>query len=608
MSRGGGDEAGPAWPLEGGPQPVGVDADEALFDLLGQRVALPGVTVAQVLAAGVRALAGQAVAILDVDDVAERIALALRERHPFSLIRFGDGESLTLAQGLVLGPAEVLARGPFLPAGGVPIPAPQVRDGLLQGIRRADLVGIPLSRSRDYQPLFASALAAAGEALPVGRLTHSLVNYELWKHGRLAPLLAGRRVLVVGGQGQRFAEFLAAHGVTVAGVVAPFRGVTDLGPALEACAQHRFDLALVSAGVAACLLCPELSARLGVVALDFGAMADEALREGLWVPGPPSGGPLDAAAVAGVCAAAGWRVGPEFRFTAQLLQVAGPAAVHRYTLWWWQDGSVRRAAFVAKTGGEGGQLAREEDALRAVRTCSPFAVPAVHLRDARLLALTDLPGTPLGAHPRVLWEEAAFGLAALHARARRLGPDLAADRPWSWEAHTARAGAVVAEALAGAAALGPGRRPLARLLERAWSEGLRAGAPLGERTTLVHGDFRAANVLVPPRAGPLAVVDWEDAAEAPPVWDVAVLARTLPPADRDAVLAAYGEGRAAVGWPLDRAEAVHDFTVYARLGLAESLAYLLAAEERLGEPAGEGAAVAVQVTAALGRLQAYPPR
>lgn len=606
MSGGGGDGAGPAWPLEAASQPAGAAADEALFDVLGQRLALPGVTGTQVLAAGVRALARQAVAVLDVDDVAERIALALDERRPFSLIRFGDGESLTLAQGLVLTPAEVLARGPFLPAGGVPIPSPQVRDGLLQAIRRADLVGIPLSRSGDYQPLFASALAAAGVVLPVGRLTHSLINYELWKHGRLAPLLAGRRVLVVGGQGHRFAEFLATQGVTVAGVVAPFRGGADLGAALEACAQRRFDLALVSAGVSACLLCPELSARLGVVAVDFGAMADEALREGLWVPGPPPGGPLDAAAVAGVCAAAGWRAGSEFRFTAQLLQGGRPAAVHRYTLWWRQEGSVRRAAFVAKTGGEGGQLAREEGVLRAVRTCSPFAVPAVHLRDARLLALTDLPGTPLTGHPRLFWEEAAFGLAALHARACRLGPVVAADRPWSWAAHTARAGAVVTEALAGAAALGPGRRLLAGFLERAWSEGLRAGAPLGERTTLVHGDFRAANVLVPPGTGPLAVVDWEDAAEAPPVWDVAVLARTLPPADRDAVLAAYGEGRAAAGWPLDRAEAIHDFTVYARLGLCESLAYLLAAEARTGEGAGEGA-VAVQVTAALGRLRAYPP-
>ncbi len=261
---------------------MSISPDDLIFDLLGERRALAGTTARQIVQEGIRSLTQELFPILDERDVAFRIGRAIADHRPLSLIRMGDGEALSIAQGLVLSPEEVLARGPFLPHHGVPIPDFAVRDQLLAAVREADLVGIPLSRTANYQPLLASALAAANVQLDPRKLTHSLVNYTLWKTGLLEQLLLGPRVLVVGGPGQAFADVLASHGVTIAGVVAPVRGTPDIPSALDRCAEFRFDLAVVSTGVAACILCPRLSARFGAVALDFGGCADEIVRGEPW--------------------------------------------------------------------------------------------------------------------------------------------------------------------------------------------------------------------------------------------------------------------------------------------------------------------------------------
>ncbi|WP_426448795.1 GT-D fold domain-containing glycosyltransferase [Paenibacillus sp. S-38] len=249
---------------------------DAIVDLtLPFDAILPEVSIVEIVEAGVEQLRSRQFLLQSTEQIAERIQGALDRREPFSLVRVGDGEVLTLAQELALPIDEVRSKGAFLGYAGVDVPDLAARDQLAASLRAATVVGIPKLRNFTYQPLAFKALQAHGIDYRQLSLTHSLVNYYLHQQGYLGGLLRGRRVLLAGNVMKPLAEVLTENGILVSAVVTPVNGVKDIPRVMEEIRGCSFDIALVSSGIAAVTIAERIASEMGLVALDFGHLADE---------------------------------------------------------------------------------------------------------------------------------------------------------------------------------------------------------------------------------------------------------------------------------------------------------------------------------------------
>ncbi len=237
---------------------------------------LPGATAADLIELGIQQLPPEALfPLLSSVEVALSLHQAMNTGQRCSVVRLGDGELLTLAHDTIISTAEATRRGPFLLYAGVELPAPDIRNALADALRKADIVGVPESRHPSFQALLFPVLSYYG-LTPAGlRLTSSTVNYRLVEEGHLLPLLQGRKVLLIGNKAEGLAGILAASGICISGIVSPVIGARAAEQVVQMASGYAFDIALVSAGIAAVLICSELSARLGKVALDFGHMANK---------------------------------------------------------------------------------------------------------------------------------------------------------------------------------------------------------------------------------------------------------------------------------------------------------------------------------------------
>ncbi|WP_246066769.1 GT-D fold domain-containing protein [Paenibacillus koleovorans] len=255
------------------------DGVEGMIDRLipGFEV-LPEVSAEEVLAAGVEAMRGRFLHLLTPEELGGRILQALDSRSPFSVVRLGDGELLTLAQGSVLSIQQVKEQGPFLSYAGVDVPDYDARDRLVESIRLATAVGIPKLRVRNYQPLAFDVFRAHGIDYNRLLLTDSLINYYLYQSGFLKRITEGRRVLVIGNLAEKLGEVLRGGGMHVVGTISPVNGVADVPRVLEESASYEFDLAFVAAGIAAVILSQRIATDLGRVAVDFGHLANSMIK------------------------------------------------------------------------------------------------------------------------------------------------------------------------------------------------------------------------------------------------------------------------------------------------------------------------------------------
>lgn len=236
---------------------------------------LPDVAAAELIAAGVNQYAPRLARLAGPHEVAAHIYAALDAGRPLSVIRLGDGELLALAADTVLSSEEVQELAPFLPYAGVQRSTPDVRASLAEAIRRADWVGVPISRAPTFQGLLFPVLRHFAIDWSSLKLTDSTINYSL-HHSRLLPsLLQNRRVLVIGDLASELGALLQSHGVLVAGMIAPVAGYADIPRVMQRIRKHDFDLALVAAGIPAIVLCRYIADELGKVAIDFGHLANK---------------------------------------------------------------------------------------------------------------------------------------------------------------------------------------------------------------------------------------------------------------------------------------------------------------------------------------------
>ena len=253
---------------------------EALVErALGSSWMLPK-TLDEIIVAGIQSLSGSLIRLLPAQEVMISVLTALQQRRGFSLLRLGDGELLTLAQQTVLTDAEVRAAGGhFLGYAGVQLPDYGARDQLVQAVQQTDGVGIPTHRGSTFQLLFVQLARVYGWPLETIWLTSSVINYALAETTTFyQQLFQNWRVVLLGNRMAELAQQFRAAGVHSIVASFPVAGVSSIELVMHQLATIDYDVALVSAGVAASILCPRIRAT-GKVALDFGHMADQLIRE-----------------------------------------------------------------------------------------------------------------------------------------------------------------------------------------------------------------------------------------------------------------------------------------------------------------------------------------
>jgi hypothetical protein len=248
--------------------------DGLVDQLLPEATILPGVPLDEIISVGIGQMHSKFHPIMGTAEVVNIILGALNAGTPLSVIRLGDGELLTMSQEVLKTTEQVLEEGPFLNYAGVQIPSLEIRDQLVEAVRGAGVVGIPLLRLPNFQPLAFSVFRAYGLDFHQLKLTHSTINYAIYLEHNLSKIVNGRRVLLVGNKAEPLAEIFAANGIEVAGTVSPVQGMQDIPRVMSEIAARDFDIALVSAGVPAVVIVHKIAAELGKVAIDFGHLAD----------------------------------------------------------------------------------------------------------------------------------------------------------------------------------------------------------------------------------------------------------------------------------------------------------------------------------------------
>lgn len=203
---------------------------------------------------------------VSLHQIVDRVASALENRSPFSLVRIGDGENIVLAQEVVLSLDWIAAHVGWSHSAsycGVTLPNIPIRDRMAEALRIADIVGV--FAGDDLTKKVLKKLEIQPRAI-----CYAFENLYMPMYKPFAALIKHYPPLLVGKPAERFAAFLYERlGITVPGTVA-INGAEELDRCIEQMAQIPHDWSLVSAGCNAVVIAAVMAARYGKVSIDFG--------------------------------------------------------------------------------------------------------------------------------------------------------------------------------------------------------------------------------------------------------------------------------------------------------------------------------------------------
>lgn len=221
---------------------------------------------------------------LTADEVITKIDDAYKLGKKLSVVRLGDGEALALAQEIVLPISEVRKRS-FLPYAGLVVPNLKARDEIAESVRRSNIVGLANNNMPDFTPLLLKALDAHNIDINNLLVTNACINYFLLEENRLKKFLLSApkpRVLLVGNKTDKLAKIMRRSEVRVVAAIKPVLGVRDWKRVMKAVTQYKFDVALVSAGIAAVMLTEKIANHMNKIALDFGHATDVIIKKNIF--------------------------------------------------------------------------------------------------------------------------------------------------------------------------------------------------------------------------------------------------------------------------------------------------------------------------------------
>lgn len=205
---------------------------------------------------------------LSVDQIHSKIVKALIEKQGFSLIRVGDGETRVMAHGDLISDDSIPN---WITYTGVTLPDQKVKQMLLDALRKADVVGLPIEKKwPEFKFLMLRIISRYG--LKLKNICPSRMNFSLWGKGYIRKLVQNQKIILVGRQAkkakshfERFTQVLQTYDLP---------NISFLEDTLDKIRSNLdFSIALVSAGIPAKILCVRL-AELGKIAIDFGHVMD----------------------------------------------------------------------------------------------------------------------------------------------------------------------------------------------------------------------------------------------------------------------------------------------------------------------------------------------
>jgi hypothetical protein len=254
--------------------------EKIVEQLLGGYRILPCM-VEEIIEAGIHSLSNQIKELRNSKEIEKDIQNALSMKKGLSLIRMGDGELTTLAHDLIISTEEIskIPSLNFLSYAGVTLPDHPTRDLLAKYMLEADIVGIPTPRWPAFQQLFIRLAKFHKWPLKEMVLTNSIINYELHLQTNLFhDLLTNYNVLLIGNRMKEGEELFKSSGYNKVVGSIPVGNIKSVPLVLEEVEKYEYDIALVSAGISANLICVEL-AKKGKVAIDFGHLIDELINK-----------------------------------------------------------------------------------------------------------------------------------------------------------------------------------------------------------------------------------------------------------------------------------------------------------------------------------------
>jgi hypothetical protein len=211
-----------------------------------------------------------------VNEVFGKIKLALANGHSLSIARFGNGEAIALAQGVLIPPERI----PFwLEYAGVKLPDERIKQELMEALANADIVGLSTDRSNwDCAPLLEQILITY--KLKPRFITDGAINWQLHKMSRFYQTISNYATVLVGRLAPAAAPYLIGRGVKIVNSLV-LENYNDLSRIEESLLSGpRFRIALIAAGIPATILCPRLARKTGCIAIDYGHVINDLLKPG----------------------------------------------------------------------------------------------------------------------------------------------------------------------------------------------------------------------------------------------------------------------------------------------------------------------------------------
>jgi hypothetical protein len=223
---------------------------------------------------GMKDLSKDIICLQTAIEVEVQLLDALREKKGFSVIRIGDGEILALSHDILVTSKEINQNRRLKGMGGFKVPNHEKRDLLAKNLLEAHIVGIPEARYPVYQRMFNQVAKEYSLPLQSMKLATSLINYQLNQETAFYHhVLENYRVLLIGNRSADGEEFFIKKGYkSIAGTI-KVPGFDSIEKVLEEADRYEYDIAFVSAGVAANIICVEIAKR-DKVAIDFGHLLD----------------------------------------------------------------------------------------------------------------------------------------------------------------------------------------------------------------------------------------------------------------------------------------------------------------------------------------------
>lgn len=209
------------------------------------------------------------------DDYVNDMIKAIKEKRGYSWVRIGDGELVFFQQEYIKPIKEILKSVGWSHNTnycGAKIPNIELRNRMIESARNADLVGVfqgdpPMLEIFEKIQIKPKSICYAFDNVFLPMNAYFVNN-----------ILLKNRLFIVGMNSstyrQKFEEILGANVVGTATI----QNYDEIEQCMDKMCQYDYDVALVSAGVNANVICYEMSKKLNRVFLDMGHAWDNALH------------------------------------------------------------------------------------------------------------------------------------------------------------------------------------------------------------------------------------------------------------------------------------------------------------------------------------------